>query len=186
MAMTIPTSLTVFRIGLIPLLVVLIMQDYHVVAAVLFVFGAISDWLDGFLARRLKQTSRFGAFLDPVADKLLVVSVTVLLVWEVHSPLFTIPAVIIVCREVSIVALREWMAGLGNTGLAKVALHGKVKSVIQFIALSLFILIGGSDAYLPFLLAYILLYVATVMTLVSMVRYLSASWSALDWEGKKR
>jgi CDP-diacylglycerol--glycerol-3-phosphate 3-phosphatidyltransferase len=165
---------------------VLLIQDHHVVAMVVFVFGAISDWLDGFVARRLKQTSRFGAFLDPVADKLLVVSVTVLLVWEIHSIWFTVPAVIIICREVIIVALREWMASIGNRVSSKVAVHGKVKSIVQFIALSLFILVSGWDTFYPLLLAYILLYLATAMTIISMGLYLSASWSRLDWEGKKR
>lgn len=184
--MTIPTALTLFRIGLIPLLLVLVILDRNVLAAAFFILGAISDWLDGFMARRLQQTSRFGAFLDPVADKLLVVSATVLLVWKINSFWFTIPALIIVCREVSIVALREWMASVGQGMSTRVAMHGKVKSVIQFIALSLFLLISNLDAFFPFLLAYLLLYVATVMTLISMTRYLSASWSSLDWKGRNR
>ena len=184
--MTIPTFFTVLRIGLIPLLVALIIQGFHFTAMVFFIFGAISDWLDGFMARRLKQTSRFGAFLDPVADKLLVVSITVLLVWQINSVWFTVPAVIIACREIVIVALREWMASTGNEVSSKVALHGKIKSVIQFIALSMFIWVSAWDNYYPMLLAYILLYTATIMTLVSMGMYLSASWSVLDWQGKKR
>lgn len=184
--MTIPIFLTLFRIGLIPLLVVLILMDYHFTATAFFTLGAISDWLDGFMARRLHQTSRFGAFLDPVADKLLVVSVTVLLVWEIHSIWFTIPALIIVCREVVVVALREWMASVGKELSTRVSMHGKIKSVIQFIAIALFILVSDFDTFYPFLLSYILLYTATVMTLVSMVLYLSASWPVLDWRGKKR
>lgn len=182
--MTLPISLTVFRIVLIPVLVFFIMSGYFLTATVLFLFAAISDWLDGFMARRLKQTTRFGAFLDPVADKLLVISVSVVMVWHVHSVLFTIPAVIIVCREVTVVALREWMAKMGDNMSVRVALHGKIKSVIQFIALTLFLYIGEQDVFFMLLLAYILLYIATVMTLISMMRYLAASWSLLDWEGK--
>ena len=163
----------------------LIILDIHFVATVLFILGGLSDWLDGFLARKLKQTTRFGAFLDPVADKLLVISVSILLVWDIDSIWFTIPAVIITCREVSIVALREWMATIGSSSKVKVGMYSKIKSLLQFISISLFVLISDLDVYYPFLLAYIFLYIATYMTLVSMIRYLFASWSLLDWRGKK-
>ena len=147
MTFNLPNILTLLRVILIPVLVVIYLLDLpwsHLVATVIFVVAAITDWLDGYLARRLQQNSKFGAFLDPVADKLIVAVALVLLatdkdilqnVWSVS--LFTCVISIILCREIIVSALREWMAEIGKRGNVAVSYIGKVKTTFQMIAISL-------------------------------------------------
>ena len=207
--MNLPTSLTLFRIASIPALVVIISLGLNGFwAGLLYSIAAISDLLDGYLARRLKLTSRFGAFLDPVADKLLVVTILVMLTWQEINLLFAIPAMVMICREVAISALREWMSEIGKSESMVVTIYGKVKTGLQFSALLVFILLGTDGQFFVDLgilcglvvsgcavggqilfgleiLAYLLLYTATVMTLFSMIRYLLVAWPDLDWMGNR-
>ena len=182
--MTLPTALTIFRIAVIPVLVLAIGLNWHGLwVGAIFGLAAISDWLDGYFARRLGQTSRFGAFLDPVADKLVIVTVLVMLTWQQDNLLFTVPAVVMICREVTISALREWMAQVDNRQSVSVSVHGKIKATLQFIALLSFIVWGSEPPLYSAVVSYVLLYIATVMTLMSMVIYLISGWSQLDWDG---
>lgn len=175
----IPNLLTLLRVILIPLLVVVFYLPYswaHFVAAFLFILAAVTDWLDGYLARRLGQTSPFGAFLDPVADKLVVIVVLVLLVEQQATLWFTIPALVIIARELFVSALREWMAETGNRTRVAVSYIGKVKTTVQMLAL-IALLVFPPETGLAFLrgIGFILLYGSVVLTLWSMVIYLKAA-----------
>jgi CDP-diacylglycerol--glycerol-3-phosphate 3-phosphatidyltransferase len=193
MQMTFPLFLTLLRIALIPVLVLFFYLPYDwssLVAAVIFVFAAITDWLDGYLARRMGLMSSFGAFLDPVADKLMVATALVLLV---DSPppiifpmiLFTLSAAIIIGREIAISGLREWMAEMGERGTVKVGVMGKLKTIFQMTAISC--LLYESDLLgLPIaLIGEMLLYLAAALTLWSMWVYLHASWPIMLRRDKK-
>ena len=182
MKVTIPTAITLFRIGLIPLFVLVFYLPYawsNIVAAAIFAIASITDWIDGYLARALKQESPFGAFLDPVADKLMVVVAIVLLV-EAHPSIYiALPSVIIIAREISISALREWMAGLGNSTTVRVSFIGNAKTTTQLISL-LFMIYSEPFLDLPIfeigLLGY---YAAAILTIYSMVVYLKAAWPVI-------
>lgn len=193
MQMTFPLFLTLLRIALIPVLVLFFYLPYawsSLIAAVIFVFAAITDWLDGYLARRMGLLSSFGAFLDPVADKLMVATALVLLV---DSPppiifpmiLFTLSAAIIVGREIAISGLREWMAEMGERGTVKVGVMGKLKTIFQMTAISC--LLYESDLLgLPVaLIGEMLLYLAATLTLWSMWVYLHAAWPIMLRRDKK-
>jgi CDP-diacylglycerol--glycerol-3-phosphate 3-phosphatidyltransferase len=178
--LNIPNLLTLFRLVLIPVLVVVFYLPWpyaHMASAVIFALASITDWLDGWLARKLEQSTPFGAFLDPVADKLMVVVALVLLVADFHQPIFTIPALIIIGREIVISALREWMAELGKRSNVSVSWVGKLKTTLQMIAI---IVLMASGPLLPtwwLWLGYLLLYVAVGLTLWSMFIYLRAAWA---------
>lgn len=178
----IPNTLTWLRIGLIPffLLVFYLPFSYaRLIAAFLFLLAAITDWLDGFLARHLHQTSAFGAFLDPVADKLMVATALILLVSQYPTPWMVIPGIVIVCREIVISALREWMAEIGKRAVVKVSMIGKVKTVVQMIAL--LILISQPTAMSTVVvIGMALIYVSVILTLWSMFAYLHAAWKILS------
>jgi CDP-diacylglycerol--glycerol-3-phosphate 3-phosphatidyltransferase len=182
MPLNLPNLLTWFRIALVPLMVVAFYLPYrgmNLLAASLFVAGALTDWLDGYLARRFQQTSAFGAFLDPVADKISVVVALFLIVQADPTPLMAIVAAIIVGREVTISALREWMAGLGQRVKVGVATLGKVKTIVQMVAISVLLFQHPSFPLLPLPLYELgrwLLIVAAVLTLWSAVVYLRAAW----------
>lgn len=181
--MNLPNVITVTRILLIPVFIGLYMvqQDWSIFAAsVLFALAALTDWLDGYLARRLNQTTPFGAFLDPVADKLIVVSALIVLVAYHSNMWLTLPGLVIVGREIVISALREWMADMDDSVAVAVSYLGKIKTTAQMIAITLLLAqpVGVESVYLQ--VAYVLLYLAAVMTLWSMWQYLSAAWSALS------
>ena len=176
---------TVFRIFLIPVLVVLYfweLPNREILITGVFVLAAITDWLDGFLARKLGAITKLGAFLDPVADKLIVTSALVLLVSDFdvlqrvyHPAFFAIAVCIIVGREIVISALREWMAELGERGVVSVGIGGKVKTVFQMVSIAL-LLYGQPLFGLPiFRIGEIAFYVAAVLTLWSMWVYLKAA-----------
>ncbi|TQV81316.1 CDP-diacylglycerol--glycerol-3-phosphate 3-phosphatidyltransferase [Exilibacterium tricleocarpae] len=180
--MTLANQLTLLRIALIPLLVIVFYLPYswaHPVAAAIFTFAAITDWLDGYIARKYDQSTAFGAFLDPVADKLMVVVALVLLV-EMHaSPWFAVPAVVIVGREIVISALREWMAELGKRASVAVSMMGKVKTTVQMIAIIVLLAFYPQVGSWQTTLGYILLYAAALLTLWSMIIYIRAAWPEL-------
>lgn len=148
-------------------------------AGVLFALAALTDWLDGYLARRLNQTTPFGAFLDPVADKLIVVSALIVLVTYHHTAWLTIPSLIIVGREIVISALREWMAEMNDSVAVAVSYLGKVKTTLQMVAITLLLIVPVDTQSATTTIGYVLLYLASIMTLWSMSQYLRAAWVSL-------
>ncbi|VAW86212.1 CDP-diacylglycerol--glycerol-3-phosphate 3-phosphatidyltransferase [hydrothermal vent metagenome] len=179
---TLPTMLTFARIGLIPVFVIVFFLPYewsHIATALIFGLASITDWVDGYLARKWNQTSAFGAFLDPVADKLMVAVILVLLVQANPTALLAIPAAVIICREIAVSALREWMAEIGEKTHVSVSTMGKYKTTFQMIAL--FMLLYREDILgLPtMVLGIIMLYIAAALTLWSMIIYIRAAWPIL-------
>lgn len=178
-----PTNLTLLRIALIPLLAVafyLPWEHANVVSTFIFFMAGVTDWLDGYLARRMNLETDFGAFLDPVADKVMVAFVLVLIVQEQANALITIASAIIVGREITISSLREWMAESGQQAKVKVSNLGKWKTTVQMLAIG-FLLYQEDLFGLPInLIGYWLLFIAALLTLWSMVQYLSAAISTLD------
>ena len=192
--MNVPIAFTLFRIALIPVFVAafyLPVRWSNEICAFVFAVAALTDWMDGFLARRLKQITSLGAFLDPVADKLMVATALVLLVEADPKPWVAVPAAVIVGREIAISALREWMARLGEHRRVAVIMLGKFKTFCQLTAI-VFMLYGagGEPVEIVFIDLYpmglVLLWLATVLTLWSMVRYLSAARGLLKVESNDR
>lgn len=179
MKLNIPTYLTLFRVALIPLFIVafyLPLPYAPEITTLIFFIASITDWFDGYLARKWNQATRLGAFLDPVADKVLVAIALVSVVEFYHTWWITIPAGIMIAREIIISALREWMAELGERANVAVSIWGKVKTMAQMLAL------GGllwRQSQLMEILAFILLYVAVILTIWSMLQYLKASKGSL-------
>ena len=186
----IPNLLTLLRILLIPLFVgifylpgsMLSPHEANVFSAALFSLAAVTDWLDGYLARRLNQTSAFGAFLDPVADKLMVTAALIVLVE--FGRVGAVIALIIIGREIAISALREWMAGLGSRSSVAVANIGKFKTGVQMVAI-LFLLyydpVGGLNTQM---VGRVLIYLAAFLTLLSMIYYLRAALPQMQAQDK--
>ncbi|HIL39057.1 MAG TPA: CDP-diacylglycerol--glycerol-3-phosphate 3-phosphatidyltransferase [Methylococcales bacterium] len=173
----IPTLLTFTRIALTFLIVIVFYLPWeysNIACMVIFSIAGFTDWLDGHLARKMGQHTNFGAFLDPVADKLLVV-LTLVIIIETESSIFmTIPAAIIIGRELVISALREWMASSGQRDVVAVSNLGKWKTGTQMVAIGC-LLFSDDLLFLPVsTLGYLLLYIAAVITVVSMYQYLSA------------
>lgn len=178
--MNIPIGLTLVRIALIPVFVALFYLPAHwglVGPALVFALAGLTDWLDGWLARRLDQATRLGAFLDPVADKLMVAIALVLLAERYHAWWFTLPAMVIIGREIMISALREWMAEVGERARVAVSSLGKWKTTFQMVAL-LALLLANPDSRLLLWSGVALLYLAAALTLWSMLLYLHAAWGA--------
>jgi CDP-diacylglycerol--glycerol-3-phosphate 3-phosphatidyltransferase len=189
MTFSIPNLLTFFRIAAIPIIVAVQLSDIKYgnwINAIVFTLAGISDALDGYLARKWNQTSKLGAFLDPVADKLLVVAMLILVVTDpevrggVQSSWFFILAVlIIISREIIVSALREWMAELGKRANVAVSVVGKYKTGMQMTAIGC-LLFKYSLFGLPVLLiGELLLYIAGILTIWSMIIYLSSAYSAV-------
>ncbi|QJQ94266.1 MULTISPECIES: CDP-diacylglycerol--glycerol-3-phosphate 3-phosphatidyltransferase [Halomonadaceae] len=179
--MNIPNILTLARIAFIPLLVVIFYLPFAwsmPLAAGLFALAAITDWLDGYLARRWNQSTPFGAFLDPVADKLMVAVALALLIERYEAVWLTLPALVIIGREIVISALREWMAEMGKRGKVAVSWIGKVKTALQMA--SIFLLLGFSPGTTIAQLGVLTLFVAAILTLWSMAQYLRAAWPHLS------
>ena len=177
--MTIPNSLTLARILLIPILVVVFYLPFNwtgLAAAVIFSAAAITDWFDGYLARKLNQFSDFGAFLDPVADKLMVAVALVVLLERYPHLWFSLPAMIIIGREIVISALREWMAEIGKRTSVAVSYVGKLKTTLQMIAIIILLAQISLDNHWIEFIGFAALYVAAGLTLWSMVVYLRAAW----------
>jgi CDP-diacylglycerol--glycerol-3-phosphate 3-phosphatidyltransferase len=188
MTMTFPTILTLLRIALVPVLVVFFYVPYHwsnLACVIIFVLAAITDIADGAVARRMGQISRFGAFLDPVADKIMVSTALVLLVQrqETYQVIFAIAAAIIIGREITISALREWMSELGERALVSVSWVGKLKTIFQMTAIG-FLLYHDDLGWIPVaLVGELLLYTAAGLTLWSMYTYLRSAWPAISNSG---
>lgn len=178
-SINIPNALTWLRVALIPVFVALFYLDSkwsYFASASVFAFAGFTDWLDGYLARRLNQATRFGAFLDPVADKLMVVIALVLLTEQNNAWWFSLPAMVIIGREIVISALREWMAEVGKRTSVAVSYIGKIKTAFQIIAIIGFLLIAPGSHVLLFAICVVLLYAAALLTLWSMLVYLRAAW----------
>ena len=173
--MTIPNQLTLLRILLIPIFIVVFflpIEGSNYYACLIFELAAITDILDGYLARKLNQVSTIGVFLDPVADKLMVAVVLVLLVQKDPQLHLAIPSAIIIGREITVSALREWMAELGSRNKIAVSILGKLKTIIQMVSIG-FLIFEESLFGLPiYLIGLVLLYIAVFITLLSMIQYL--------------
>lgn len=182
---TLPNLITMFRVVLIPVFVIVYFLDWrwaHEAAAFIFWLAAITDWFDGYLARKLKQSSAFGAFLDPVADKLIVATALIMITHTYQTLWITMPAIILLSREVYVSSLREWMGQMGLSSNVKVSFIGKCKTTAQMLAL--IGLLSGMEYFLDFRifwvsLGYILLYAATILSLWSMWVYTAAAVPAL-------
>lgn len=183
MLWNIPNILTLLRIALIPVFVVAFYwPDFgwnHVITTGIFFVAGVSDWLDGYLARKLDQQSAFGAFLDPVADKLMVATALILLVGADPGAFTAVPAAVIIGREIAVSALREWMAQVGDNAKVKVSYIGKVKTAAQMLAIGFLLYRAPLGAFPTTEFGYGLLYLAAGLTLWSMVTYLRAAWSSL-------
>ena len=190
--LNIPNLLTLGRILAIPLVLLmfylpdswLTLEDKNFWAALIFVIAAVTDWFDGYLARVLGQTSPFGAFLDPVADKLMVAATLVILLHLGRVDPFI--AAIIIGREIAISALREWMAQLGQTKSVAVSYIGKLKTTAQLTALPLLLYYGNLLGFIDTIFwGTLFIYVAAILTLISMVYYLKQASPFLSFSGQR-
>ena len=180
--MNIPNILTLSRIVMIPVFVIIFYLPFswhYLAACVIFILAAITDGLDGYYARKLGQTSALGAFLDPVADKLMIAVVLVLLVEDQPSIWLALPAAVIIGREITISALREWMAELGASSKVAVSGYGKLKTICQMVALGFLIYHNDLFGIPIYSIGMVLLYIASILTLWSMFLYLQAAWPQL-------
>ena len=187
MTINVPTILTATRILLLPVILAVFYLKTpwaRPLCCAIFLLAAITDWLDGYLARKWNIESDFGAFLDPVADKLMVATVLILVVEDAASWWITVPAIIIISREITISALREWMASVGSRAKVAVSYLGKLKTTMQITALAMLLhkidLLG-----LPiYKMGIAALYVAAALTIWSMVDYLMAAFNGAKVQGK--
>jgi len=182
----IPNILTYLRILAIPVFVVIFYlpwSESHFWATFIFCAAAITDWLDGYLARKLGQTSAFGAFLDPVADKLIVVMALIMLVERNPTPFpdvaLTLACVIIIGREIVISALREWMAEIGERAQVAVSIIGKIKTLVQMFAIPFLIYEYDIGDFPTAAVGFVLIWIAAILTLWSMLIYLKDAWPVI-------
>ena len=181
--MTIPNAITSFRILLIPVFITIFYLPYSwapALATFVFWFAAVTDWFDGYLARKLNQQSSLGAFIDPLADKLMVISALLLILskhpennWLLFSTL------IIISREIFISSLREWMSGMGKSGDVAVSFFGKAKTSAQMFALLFLIYENDIFDFPVYIFGTGFLLWSAILTIVSMVIYVKSAWSAL-------
>lgn len=184
--LNLPNLLSLLRVLLIPVLVILYFMpnpSATIWATVIFVLAGFTDWLDGYLARRMNLTSPFGAFIDPVADKLIVVVALLLILYKSPVWFILIPVIIIVFREITISALREWMAEIGARHVVQVSSVGKWKTTFQMIAIGCLIFYKPLFGLPVFEIGVGLLYVAALLTLTSMISYLKAALPVLVDKG---
>lgn len=178
MIFNLPIFLTILRIIAIPLVVLFFYLEMPLTASTIFGLAGLTDYIDGYLARKYNQESRFGAFLDPVADKLLVATALILIVEREGMIWITLAAIIIISRELIISALREWMAETGERGKVAVAMLGKIKAVTQIFAL-IFLLYNKDLWGAPLReVGLVFLAIATLLTVVSMFEYFRAAFGA--------
>ncbi len=185
--MNLPNLLTTLRITLIPLMGIIYFSDFKwsaFIATGVFLLASMTDWLDGFLARKLKQESKFGEFLDPVADKLIVVVALLLLIHHFQSTLITFASIVIICRELFVSALREWMSQFGKRNVIAVSQIAKAKTFMQMFAISVLLLCSDSYNTLNLTSLYAigvgLLYVSVVLTIWSMLNYVGYAYKNLN------
>ena len=179
MKLNLANILTLLRIAAIPVVVVCFYSpmDYaRPLAAILFGLAAVTDMIDGWVARKYGQMSRFGEFLDPVADKLMVAIVLVMLVQAQSSWFEDVIAMIIIGREITISALREWMATIGERANVKVDITGKIKTTLQMFGIAFMVYRNDLFGIPIYTIGFVLLVLAAIMTIWSMVVYLRAAW----------
>ena len=178
--LNLPLLLTMGRVAVIPVVLLLFYVPWphaRQIATVLYAAAAFTDWLDGYLARRWNQTSKFGAFLDPVADKLLVAVTLVMLLHDNPSGMLAALVAIIIGREITVSALREWMAELGQRTSVGVSWIGKLKTGFQMTAIGMMIWQIDTPFGWPwYTMGYVLLFIAAALTLWSMLMYLRLAW----------
>ena len=182
MRLTLPTIITLFRILMIPVMVLCFYWKHpwsNILTTAVFVAGALTDWLDGWIARRYEMYSAFGAFLDPVADKLMVAVSLFLLVQNNPTPLLAVTSAVIVGREISISALREWMAEIGQRATVGVAMIGKVKTTMQIIAIVVLLYQHDLEELRLYRVGESLLVIAAGLTIWSGLQYVRAAWPIL-------
>jgi len=175
---SIPNILTLLRIALIPIFIVVFylpINTAHLVAALIFALACITDWLDGYLARRLQQTTKLGAFLDPVADKLIVTVALILLVRLPYLHYLVLPAMVIIGREIVVSALREWMAQIGQHAHVAVITIAKWKTFSQMLAIFCLLAYCPGRSLMVLIVGYVTLYVAVLLTFWTMCMYLYAA-----------
>lgn len=180
--------LTLIRLSSIPIFGIFYYLPFRwarPIAAIVFIFAALTDWLDGYVARSLSQTTDLGAFLDPVADKLLVGAALVMVVGECYVGYLAIPGAIIICREIIISALREWMSELGKHTSIAVTFLAKIKTALQMIALILLIWYRPGESSWVLFSGVFFLWVAALLTMWTMVVYLKVAWQDLT-TGRER
>jgi CDP-diacylglycerol--glycerol-3-phosphate 3-phosphatidyltransferase/cardiolipin synthase len=183
MDLNLPNALTLLRMFLIPVFVGVFYLPFpwaNFACTILFALAAITDWLDGYLARRWGQTSAFGAFLDPVADKLMVSTALVLLVQQIPTLWMSVTAAVIIGREITVSALREWMAQVGSRAKVAVSIVGKFKTTAQMVALLLLLYREPIAGFPTLEVGFWLLLIAATLTLWSMMNYLLAAWPDLN------
>lgn len=186
--MNIPLFLTFLRLSAIPVFGIVYFLPFrwaHPAAAIIFLIAAFTDWLDGYLARSLSQITDFGAFLDPVADKLLVAVALIFVVGEHYVPYLSIPAAVIVGREIAISALREWMAEIGKRTSVAVSFVAKVKTTMQLLALILLLWYSQGSHVSILWFGVALLCLAALLTLWTMIVYLKVAWPDLTLPREK-
>ncbi len=179
MKLNLANILTLFRIAAIPIIVISFyspMPNARPIAAILFGVAAVTDLIDGWVARRYGQTSRFGEFLDPVADKLMVAIVLVMLVQAEARWFEDVIAMIIIGREITISALREWMATIGERANVRVSTAGKIKTTLQMFGIAFMVYKNDLFGLPIYKVGFVLLVLAAIMTIWSMVIYLRAAW----------
>ena len=180
--MNLPNILTAGRIISIPVFILIYYLPFeyaHLLATILYGLACITDVLDGYLARHLKMTTRLGAFLHPVADKLIVIVPIILVLGHGTLGYITLPSIIIISRELAISALREWMAEIGKRSSVAVNFYGKLKTTLQMIAVGALIFCSYDSALWVIVTTYLLYYASAILTLVSMVFYFKAAWPEL-------
>lgn len=185
MTLNLPTWLTLFRVAMVPIVAALMCVEFpgrDQLAAFGFALAVLTDWFDGWLARRWQQESEFGAFLDPVADKLIVCTVLILLVVQDPRLLVALPVVVIVGRELTVSALREWMAEKSARSLVAVGAAGKYKTSVQMVALIILLFDLGAPRGHFYDFGVTLLCVSAALTVWSMLQYLRAAWPRLRAE----
>lgn len=186
--MTIPNLLTLLRLLMLPLLFAVFYWDFplhYLASTIVFTLIGITDFFDGYLARRLNQFSAFGAFMDPVADKIAVAMCYIMLTGLYNNIWVTAAVIVIIGREIAISALREWMAGAGKSEKIAVAHIGKWKTFMQMFTIGAMFLAAENFSIYWNYLAYICLAIATVLTLISMIHYFQQAWQQLDMTSKK-
>jgi CDP-diacylglycerol--glycerol-3-phosphate 3-phosphatidyltransferase len=177
-----PIALTLFRIVLVPPIMVFLISSSRVnvlIAAVIFIAASITDWLDGRMARRWNQVTRLGTLLDPVADKLLVAVALVMLLRDDPRSVMGVLVAVIIGREITISALREWLAELGQRARVAVGMLGKLKTVFQMTAIGLMLWQTPLGPIPIYQIGYMLLFLASALTIWSMISYLRAAWPVM-------
>jgi len=180
---SIPNILTLTRIILIPIFIIVFylpISAAHIIAAIIFALACATDWWDGYLARRLQQTTKLGAFLDPVADKLIVAAALIMIVSLSYLSYVLLPAMVIIGREIVVSALREWMAEIGQRAHVAVVMIAKWKTLSQMLAIFCLLAYSPHGNYFFVIVGYVTLYAATILTLWTMCMYLYAARKAFS------